>query len=89
MTVRTNKIRNVPAPGKKLIRDWKGMRVRTLRVMRNGYVEIPAGSLATVTGIGVGLELKIDPCPCCGMQAYIVRIHGSDVEPIEQPGDTR
>ncbi|MGX5885196.1 hypothetical protein MJ546_33715, partial [Burkholderia gladioli] len=89
VTVRNNKIRNVPPPGKKLIRDWLGMRVRTKRVMRNGYVEIPAGTLATVDGIGVGLELKIDPCSCCGMRAYISRIHGNDVEPIEQPGDTR
>lgn len=82
MTVRTNKIRNVPPPGKKLIRDWLGMRVRTKEAMRNGYVEIPAGSLATVDGIGVGLELKVDPCQCCGMKAIISRVHGSKVEPI-------
>lgn len=82
MTVRTNKIKNIPPPGKKLIRDWIDMRVRTKEVMRNGYVEIPAGSTATVTGIGVGLELKFDPCTCCGMRAFIRRVHGSAVEPV-------
>ncbi|MDN7577444.1 hypothetical protein QZM25_33045 [Burkholderia contaminans] len=82
MTVRTNKIKNIPPPGKKLIRDWIDMRVRTKEVMRNGYVEIPAGSTATVTGIGVGLELKFDPCTCCGMRAFITRVHGSAVEPV-------
>ncbi|MDK0999553.1 hypothetical protein ACO2TQ_35105 [Burkholderia sp. OKR4-1] len=82
MTVRTNKIKNIPPPGKKLIRDWIDMRVRTKEVMRNGYVEIPAGSTATVTGIGVGLELKFDPCTCCGMRAFISRVHGSAVEPV-------
>ncbi|WP_155646902.1 hypothetical protein [Burkholderia territorii] len=82
MTVRTNKIRDVPPPGKKLIRDWLGMRIRTKEVMRNGYVEMAAGSIATVTGIGVGLELKFEPCSCCGMRAFMTRIHGSAVEPI-------
>ncbi|VWC79493.1 hypothetical protein BLA39750_01089 [Burkholderia lata] len=81
MTARPNKIKNIPPPGKKLIRDWIDMRVRTKEVMRNGYVEIPAGSTATVAGIGVGLELKFDPCTCCGMRAFITRVHGSAVEP--------
>lgn len=89
MTVRTNKIRNVPPPGKKLIRDWIGMRVRTREVMRNGYVEIPAGATAEVTGIGVGLELKVDPCTCCGMRAFITRVHGNDVEPIAMGEECR
>ncbi|TES99592.1 hypothetical protein [Burkholderia cepacia] len=77
------KVKNIPPPGKKRVGDWLNMRVRTKCEMANGYATIPAGALATVTGTGNGLWLKIDPCPHCGISVNITRVHGSDVEPID------
>ncbi len=78
------KMRLTPPPGKKLIRDWNGLRVRTRQVLRNGAAEMPIGSLATVeTSGGTGLHLKFDKCHCCGAAVYMSRVTSSDVEVID------
>jgi hypothetical protein len=68
----------------KLKRDWTGLRVRSLRVLRNGYHEIPAGKVFIVKGYHRGLQLDLDAeeaCPTCGIRAiYITKVPVRDVE---------
>lgn len=66
-----------PPTGHKRVCDWIGLRVRTLREMRNEFGCVPAGAIATSIApraAGTGLALEFDPCACCG-----VRIRVSDV----------
>jgi hypothetical protein len=75
-------MRVVPHP--KLKRDYPERTVRTTRPMSNGYVAIPAGSIAVITSQSSrGSTLKIKPCACCGMAAIISRIDAGDIEFIE------
>ena len=78
------RLKNVPPPGKKLIGDWRNMRVKTLRSMRNGAAELPAGTIATVMSTSTtGFTLHTDKCKCCGVVVIISRISSHDVEPLE------
>jgi hypothetical protein len=74
-------MKNTPPPGRRLVSDWLGMRVKTTAEMRNGMTVIPAGLNATVEGISGGLILRGDPCTCCGVQVLIRRVPSSDVAP--------
>lgn len=77
------KMKIAPPPGKKLIRDWNGLRVRTLREMESGMLELPVGIVCTVsTSGGTGLQLRTDKCECCGVAVYISRVHSVDVEVV-------
>jgi len=72
-----------PPPGKKRVADWTGMAVRTRRAMRNGLVEIPAGTLATVEHAGrTGIHLTSAPCKCCGVRIRMTRVSHEDVEAV-------
>jgi len=73
-----------PPPGHKLIRDWKGKRVRTLRAMSSGIGHLPAGKEGEVAdcGNGTGLHLKLDACLCCGVGLYLTRVSHRDVEVV-------
>ena len=78
------KMKSTPPPGKKRIRDWCGLRVKTTGPLRNGAGEMPAGSLATVmVSGGTGLHLTFDACTCCGVRLFMTRVHTSDVEVVE------
>jgi hypothetical protein len=37
-------MRTPPPPGKRLVSDWKGMRVKSLRKLRNAFAEMPVGT---------------------------------------------
>ena len=84
MTMNSRKIKSTPPPGYKNVRDWQGLKVRTLRVLRTGMAEIPAGTFCVVTncGTGIGLCLKTEPCHHCGVKLIIYRVLTSDVEVV-------
>ena len=59
----------VEAPKK--VADWRGKLVRFKYEMRNGYIIIPAGTIATIEYAGIVTHIKCEPCKCCGVQARI------------------
>lgn len=69
-----------PVKRPKLKRDWVGRQVRTKRVMRNGNVSFPAGTVCTVTYNRAGLSLETEPCGACGVRIYITKVGELDVE---------
>lgn len=78
--IRRFKQTTAPPPGRKLVREWNGLRVKTLVEMRNGWMTIPAGTTGVVeTSGGTGLKLTCDPCPHCGVSAHITRVRSGDV----------
>ena len=60
--------------------QWKGRKVRSLRDMRNGYAELPAGTIFTITGKYKGFSLVSDPCATCGVKIHIGRVSGASLE---------
>lgn len=75
-------MRTPPPPGKKLVADWVGLKVRARQGMRNGALRFPAGTVLTVREAGGGLRLETEPCKCCGVSIYITRVDARDVEVI-------
>jgi hypothetical protein len=74
----------VPHP--KLKRYYRGRTVRTTRELTNGYVSIPKGSIAAVTGqTPPGSTLVFQAWSCCSMKPIISRIAASDIEFVEPP----
>ena len=55
----------------KKVADWRGKLVRFKYEMRNGYVIIPAGTIATVGSPCIVTHFECEPCKCCGIQARI------------------
>ena len=82
----------VEAPKK--VADWRGKLVRFKREMRNGYIIIPAGTIATIESPEIVTHFKCEPCKCCGIQARISIKGNSEqkltdiefVEPISAAG---
>lgn len=71
-------------PHPKLKRDYRGRTVRTTRELTNGYVSIPKGAVATVTGQSPrGSTLTFNACSCCTMRPIISRIAAGDIEFID------
>ena len=75
-------MRNNPPPGSKLVGDWKGMRVRSTRELRNGWGSMPAGSFFRVTHATAGIHMKSEPCACCGFQWSVSKVSSDDIEPV-------
>lgn len=72
----------VPHP--KLKREYKGRLVRTTQEMRNGWVVIPAGAVATIDNQSPkGSSLTFEKCGCCGMKARISHVGVDCIEFIE------
>lgn len=76
------KMRLKPPPGHKLIRDWEGKQVKTIRELRNASLVIPVGTFANVVRArgGTGLHIESQPCECCGVQIRITEVSHTDVE---------
>lgn len=55
----------------KRVADWRGKLVRFKYEMRNGYVIIPAGTIAMVGSPEIVTHFECEPCKCCGIQARI------------------
>jgi len=63
----------------KLMRDWNGLRVKSLRRLSNGWAAMPPGTVYTVTHNHGGLHLRSDPCPECGLEFKITKVPLNDV----------
>lgn len=68
----------------KLKKDWKGLRVKSLRPLENGRANLPAGAMFTVIRNYGGLRLKSDPCPHCSIRFFVNKVPESSVEIIEE-----
>jgi hypothetical protein len=78
-----------PPPGYKRVCDWIGKTVRTTEVLKNGWMEIPIGTVCAVTDARSGLRLCTDPCAHCGVRVYINKVPPHTVEMINSPGPGR
>lgn len=79
-----NSIKSTPPPGRKLVRDWVGLRVRSRRAFANASGTMPAGTVFTVTmtSPGRGMSLRADRCQCCGLEWAVSHIPPDDVEVV-------
>jgi hypothetical protein len=66
----------------KLKRDYDGLLVKVIKTLKNGYVEVPAGTICKITNAHGGLDLISMPCPSCGIKVIIRKVHQSYVELI-------
>lgn len=79
-------MRILPPPGRTGIAEWTGLRVRSLRPLRNGYAELPAGTEYVVGHAGLsGLHLASAKCMSCGAIQRVSGVSHEDVEVIESP----
>jgi len=60
--------------------EFIGRKVISLRPMRNGMFIFPAGMTWTIEGKQGGFALLSDPCPHCGIKAYINKVQPVDVD---------
>lgn len=51
-----------------------GRKARTTRALRNGYAEIPAGTVVTITGKLGGLAIETEKCRSCGVRVFVNRV---------------
>lgn len=52
----------------KRVQDWAGGYVKSLRSVRTGLAELPAGTIYKVESAGVTARFSSLPCPCCGIR---------------------
>lgn len=68
----------------KLKRDWKYKKIRTTAVLKNGWGEIPIGSIGYICYQGPkGSNLSFKTCVCCGLKASINQVSQDKFEFIE------
>lgn len=61
--------------GMKRAADWKGKRVELVREIGNGYCQLPAGYVGTITQQGsTGLTFEGEPCGCCKVKPRVTRL---------------
>ena len=60
--------------------QFKGRRVISLRKMRTGMFELPPGMSWTIERKQGGFNLLSDPCPHCGIRAYMSKVRPQDVD---------
>jgi len=61
-------------------RQFIGRKVKSLRPMSNGLFHFPAGMTFTIRRKQGGFELLSDPCPHCGIAAYVSKVEPQAVE---------
>ncbi len=71
---------------KTLERDLVGRLVRTLKPMKNGFVNIPSGTLCTITRKWSGLKLETQACLHCGVSVYITKVDPNKVVLLSEEG---
>ena len=52
----------------------RGRRIITRRPLSNSYLQLPTGSIATITNKRSGYDLTFDPCPHCGVKALLHKV---------------
>lgn len=55
---------------------------RTTRVLINGNMEIPIGTVVEITQKRGGLNLRAEKCSHCGVVVYITKVFASSVERV-------
>ena len=65
-------------------REFIGRKVMSLVPMRSGLYQFPAGMTWTIKGKQGGFELLSDPCPHCGIQAFITKVSPGSVDFTDQ-----
>lgn len=67
--------------------DWVGRKISTRGVLRNGNMEIPAGTVLKVIRNRSGLHLVGEACPSCKVRIFIRGVSEHEVEllPEEEP----
>ncbi len=73
-------------PEEKLIKrkmDWEGLKVKSLKPLKNGWASLPEGKIFTVSSWSRGLSMRSDPCECCGIRLSISRVSPNDVELLD------
>lgn len=63
-------------------REFLGRKVRSNAVIRNGYMELPEGTLFSVQRKHNGLHLVSDPCETCGIKVYVHNVNPDRVDLI-------
>lgn len=61
-----------------------GKRVRSQRPLANSVCELPTGTLFEITAKFGGLDLKSEPCPKCGLQAFFRKVPAYYVELVSR-----
>jgi hypothetical protein len=61
-------------------RDWKRVKVKTNKVLRNGVIEIPSGTVCEIYRKAGGFALKTQPCVTCGVAVMISKVPPRDVD---------
>jgi hypothetical protein len=59
---------------------FKGKQVKSLFSLRNGYIELPAGTVYTITRKYQGFNLISTGCIHCGGKQNISRVSYRDIE---------
>jgi len=65
-------------------KEFIGQKVKSLVPFSNGHYRFPAGMTWTIEGKQGGFALFSDPCPHCGIKAYINKVPPGDVDFTDQ-----
>jgi len=63
--------------------DWEGLKVKSLKPLKNGWASLPEGKIFTVGSWSRGLSMRSNPCECCGIRLSISRVSSNDVELLD------
>jgi len=66
----------------KLVRDFKGLRARTVREFHSGMYRVPPGTMVTIgtCNRARNIHIETDACSSCGISVYMTRLHWRDLE---------
>lgn len=69
----------------KRVRDFKGLRAKTRRDLKSGWMQIPAGSMVTIgqSNRARAIRFERDPCETCGVRVYMTGLHWRDLELVK------
>ena len=87
MAVGTPKLLELELRPLRLKRDWVGSYVESKVALRNGWGELPAGTVYVVSRNFGGLEMRSVGCPTCGMRLSIKKVPERSVTYLGHPKD--
>lgn len=62
-----------------------GRKCKPVRNIKNGWGNVVSkDTICTIVSAHYGVEIKTDPCPCCGQYCHISRISREDLELIDE-----
>ena len=63
---------------------WKSVQVRSRIPLRNGYCELPEGTVYRITRKLKGFNLESAPCGKCGAKQFISRVSPRDLDFVQE-----